>query len=85
MLLLMVVVALVATFLVLWFTAPSGWMTHVKTSMLGLLAAAPAIIDQLSNQVRWEDMLGRQQAAVVAGILVLMGILARLRGHIRQS
>lgn len=75
---------IVILFFLLWFLAPSGWMTHVKTVLLGLLVGAPAIIDQLANDIRWQDILAPRQAAIVGGVLVLMGIFARLRSRIKH-
>ena len=84
MIFLSILFCIVVLFFMLWFLAPSGWMTHVKTVLLGLLVGAPAIIDQLANDIRWQDILGSRQAAIVGGVLVLMGILARLRSRIKN-
>lgn len=83
MTLLYILVFLVVVFVLLWNFAPSGWMTNIKTTLLGALAGLPPIIDQLADDIRWGDILDPKSAAIVAAVLVVMGILARMRSKIR--
>ncbi len=78
-----IIVALATVFTVLWYKAPSGWMTNIKTAMLTALAGMPGVIDYLAINVDWPAILTPQNAAIVAGVLGLMALISRSRGKIR--
>lgn len=84
MTLIYIILILLIVFAGLWYFAPDGWMTNIKTTMLGFWAASPAFIDALTNDVDWHAIFrDPQTVAIVSGVLVIMGILARLRSKIR--
>ena len=78
-----IILALVIVFTFLWYQAPNGWMTNIKTTLLTGLAGAPGVIDYLAINVDWSAILTPQNAAIVAAVLGLMALLSRSRSKIR--
>ncbi len=78
-----IILALVIVFAFLWYRAPSGWMTNIKTTLLAGLAGAPGVIEYLAINVDWREILTPQNAAIVAAVLGLMALISRSRSKIR--